>query len=180
MAGMDIDEDFTVFVRSRQRALVRAAYLVCGDHHAAADLVQGALTKAACRWEQLRDGSPEAYVRRIVYRDAISRWRKLRREQSYDVQTPELQQLAGAAARDLAQEWVSGADVRAAVKDLPPRQRAILVLRYYEDLSEAQIADVLEISPGTVKSQAHSALRNLRAALPELSAVLAGEEGAQP
>ncbi len=179
MAGPDIDEDFAVFVRSRQRALVRAAYLVCGDHHAAQDLVQGALAKAAGRWNQLGEGAPEAYVRRIVYHDAISLWRKLRREQPYDVQAPELQQLAGATAPDAAQEWVSGADVRVALIGLPPGQRAVLVLRYYEDLSEAQIAEVLQVSPGTVKSQAHSALRNLRAALPELAAALAGEEGAQ-
>ncbi len=102
------DEDFAVFVRARQQALVRAAYLVCGDHHAAQDLVQGSLAKLAARWEQVRDGSPEAYVRRIVYRDAISRWRRTRRENPYDAGSRELVRLAGADDRDPAQEWVAG------------------------------------------------------------------------
>lgn len=171
------DEDFAVFVRARQQALVRAAYLVCGDHHAAQDLVQGALAKLAARWEQVRDGSPEAYVRRIVYRDAISAWRRTRRESPYDAGPPELVRLAGADDRDPAQEWVAGADVRAALAELPPRQRAVVVLRYYEDLPEAQIAEVLGISQGTVKSQAHKAMRNLRILLPDLAPTLTGERG---
>ncbi len=172
-----VDAGFALFARSRQRALLRAAYLVCGDHHAAQDLVQGALAKAAARWEQLQDGSPEAYVRRIVYRDAISTWRKTRRESVYDPDSPQMESLVGAGHRDPAQEWVAGADVRAALAQLPPRQRAVLVLRYYEDLPETQIADVLGISPGTVKSQAHRALRSLRAMLPELAPVLAEQGG---
>lgn len=174
------DEDFAVFVRARQRALVRAAYLVCGDHHAAQDLVQGAVAKLAGRWEQVRDGYPEAYVRRIVYRDAISAWRRTQKESPYAGESPELERLAGADDRDPAEEWVAGADVRAALAELPPRQRAVLVLRYYEDLSEAQIADVLGISRGTVKSQSHGALRNLRVLLPDLAPALAGEGGESP
>lgn len=163
-----MEADFANFVRARQQTLVRAAYLVCGDHHLAEDVVQGALAKVARRWEQLREGNPEGYVRTIIYRDAISAWRKVRRE------TPRAMHIEGAAhrlvARDPARDWVDGAEVRAALAQLPPRQRAIVVLRYYEDLSEAQIAEVLGISAGTVKSQAHNAVRNLRAYL-DVSAI---------
>lgn len=74
------DEDFVAFVEARRRALEASAYLMCGDRHLAQDLVQEALVKVAARWERLSEGSPEAYARRVMYRDAVSRWRKLRRE----------------------------------------------------------------------------------------------------
>ena len=76
----EVDPDFAGYVVSRQRRLVRAAYLVCGDEHLAQDLVQQALTKLALRWNRLRDGNPDAYVNRILYRDAVSWWRRIRRE----------------------------------------------------------------------------------------------------
>lgn len=173
---MQVDDDFRAFVRARQDALFRAAVLVCGNHHTAQDLLQEAFAKLASRWEQVRHGSPEAYVRTILYRDAVSHWRKWRRESPYDVQAPGVP-FAGAADRDLTGEWVSGADVRAALSQLPPRQRAVLVLRYYEDLPEEQIAGVLGISRGTVKSQASRALASLRRLLPDLAPALAGEGG---
>ena len=174
---MQVDDDFRAFVRARQDALLRAAVLVCGNHHTAQDLLQEAFAKLASRWEQVRDGSPEAYVRTILYRDAVSHWRKWRRESPYDVQAPDGVVLATVAGRDHTGEWVSGADVRAALAQLPPRQRAVLVLRYYEDLPEEQIAEVLGVSPGTVKSQASRALANLRRLLPDLAPALAGEGG---
>lgn len=175
--GMEADEDFVVFVRARQQALLRSAVLICGDHHTAQDLLQDAFAKLASRWEQVKDGSPDAYVRRILYRDAVSRWRKWGRERPYDVQSPTGGFVGRSDGRDAAGAWVAGADVRAALAQLPPRQRAVLVLRYYEDLSEVQIAEALGISTGTVKSQASGALANLRRLLPELAPALAGEGG---
>lgn len=174
---MQVDDDFRDFVRARQDPLLRAAVLMCGNHHLAQDLLQDALAKLASRWDQVRHGSPEAYVRRILYRDAISHWRKWRREPPYDVHSPDGEFVTRAVARDNAAEWVAGAHVREALGQLAPRQRAVLVLRYYEDLSEEQIAEILGISRGTVKSQASSALANLRRLLPELEPVLAGEGG---
>lgn len=174
---MEVDEDFLDFVRARQEPLLRAAVLVCGDHHKAQDLLQEAFAKLASRWEQVRGGAPDAYVRRILYRDAVSHWRKWRRERPYDVHAPDGEFAAQASARDDVEDWVSGSEVRAALADLAPRQRAVLVLRYYEDLSEEQIAEILGVSRGTVKSQASKALANLRRQLPELEPAPAGEGG---
>lgn len=79
------EQEFVAFVRASQHRLLRAAYLVCGDHHTAQDLLQEAYVKTASRWEQVRDGAPEAYIRRILYRDAVSRWRKVGRERPVDM-----------------------------------------------------------------------------------------------
>ncbi|MCK0112947.1 SigE family RNA polymerase sigma factor [Ornithinimicrobium sp. F0845] len=177
MSSVQVDEDFLDFVRARQDPLLRAAVLMCGNHHLAQDLLQDALAKVASRWDQVRHGSPEAYIRRILYRDAISHWRKWRREQPYDVHSPDGDFVTRHAGPDRADEWVEGAEVRAALGELAPRQRAVLVLRYYEDLPEEQIAEILGISRGTVKSQASSALANLRRLLPGLEPVLTGEGG---
>ena len=76
----EVDEEFARYVRARQHRLLRAAYLVCGDAHLAEDLLQGALVKLAPRWDRVRDENPDAYVRRILYRDAVSSWRRTRRE----------------------------------------------------------------------------------------------------
>ncbi len=158
-------DDYVAFVRARQDALLRAAYLICGDHHLAEDLVQEALVKLASRWERLRDEAPEAYVRRILYRDAVSRWRRVRRERLVDHQD-EQGVMAATVVPDLTERWVEGAQVRAALALLPPRQRAVMVLRYFEDLSEAEIAETLGVARGTVKSQASDAIRTLRRLVP--------------
>src|SRR5580765_1199140 len=76
----EVDEEFARYVRARQHRLLRAAFLVCGDVHLAEDLLQGALAKLATRWERLRTENPDAYVRKILYRDAVSSWRRTRRE----------------------------------------------------------------------------------------------------
>ncbi|MFK5583780.1 SigE family RNA polymerase sigma factor [Serinicoccus sp. LYQ131] len=164
--SVQIDEEFAGFVRARQHQLVRAARLYCGDFHAAEDLVQDALVKLASRWESVREGSPDAYVRRILYRDTVSRWRKWGREVPYAAAPGERDRWDEDAAPAEVDDWVEGADVRAALAQLPPRQRAVVVLRYFEDLSELEIAEALGCAPGTVKSQASKALRNLRELLP--------------
>lgn len=174
-----VDEEFAGFVRARQHQLVRAARLYCGDHHAAEDLVQDALVKLASRWESVREGSPDAYVRRILYRDAVSRWRKWGREVPYAGQPGEPDRWDGDPAPAQVDAWVEGADVRAALRQLPPRQRAVIVLRYFEDLSEVDIAEVMGCAPGTVKSQASKALANLRDLFPARAADAATGGGAR-
>jgi RNA polymerase sigma-70 factor (sigma-E family) len=170
------EQEFVAFVRASQHRLLRAAYLVCGDHHTAQDLLQEAYAKTASRWAQVSDGAPEAYIRRILYRDAVSRWRKVGREQPMDMGAPD-SIFVRMPSSDDPTSWVDRAQVRVALDQLPPRQRAVLVLRYYEDLSEEQIADLLGIRPGAVKSQASRALAHLRRLLPELAPALAGEGG---
>ncbi|OLT40941.1 hypothetical protein BJF86_03710 [Serinicoccus sp. CNJ-927] len=173
-AAGDTDREFADFVRARQHQLVRAARLFCGDHHAAEDLVQDALVKLGSRWESVRHGSPDAYVRRILYRDAVSRWRKWGREVPYAAQPGERDLLDSTSDRGVVDGWVAGADVREALGRLPARQRAVVVLRYFEDLSEVQIAEALGCSPGTVKSQASKALATLRQVMPTLGEVEVG------
>jgi RNA polymerase sigma-70 factor (sigma-E family) len=148
-------EAFDSFARARMRELLRFAHVLTGDRDRAADLVQDALERTLLAWPRIvRKDDPEGYVRRAIVNRHVSVWRRLRREQLV-AQTPET-----------AYESRSGHDVElwAALATLPPRQRAVLVLRYYEDLSEADCAAVLGCSVGTVKSQAWKALARLRAA----------------
>ena len=161
----ELGEDLVAFVRARQDALLRSAYLICGDHHLAEDLLQDAFAKLARRWERVRDEQPEAYVRKILYRDTISRWRRSRREHLVDHQDPG-GLMAAQQVPDGTTGWLTADQVREALRLLPPRQRAVMVLRYFEGLSEAEIAGALGIAPGTVKSQASDAIRTLRRLIP--------------
>lgn len=156
-------QEFEAWAAPRQRGLLRSAILLTGDQSSAEDLVQDALLKVADRWSRLRHEAPEAYARRIIYNAAVSRWR-LRRRESPRADVPEV------SVPGRSEAWLAGADVRAALQRLTPRQRAVLVLRYYDDLSEQQIAQTLGVTPGTVKSQAHVALRRLREELAVLDA----------
>lgn len=160
----EVDADFADYVRARQRRLLRAAYLVCGDEHLAQDLLQGALIKLALNWSKVKDEHPDAFVRRILYRDAVSAWRKRRREVlGRDDAIGELHALQPAGDQD------QHLDLMRALHQLPPRQRAVIVLRYFEDRTEHEAADALGVSVGTVKSQTHDAVRRLRILLPDLS-----------
>lgn len=167
---MDADEQaFSRWAGERQLALLRTAVLLTGDRHRAEDLVQEALTQVALRWRRLESGHPEAYARQVIVRRNVSWWRKHRREVVLDVHdgaAPVAGDTAGAERRIVLDR---------ALAALTPRQRATVVLRYYEDLSERETADALGVSVGTVKSQAHLALRRLREASPEL-AELIGED----
>jgi RNA polymerase sigma-70 factor (sigma-E family) len=157
-AGDEAYDAFDQFVRARMPALLRFAYAVTGDPHVAADLVQDALEKTGVHWTRIeRTADPEAYVKRAIINGRISRWRKLRRETLMDSLPEPRQTATGPTGRD-QELW----DLLAT---LPRRQRAVLVLRFYEDMSEQQIADTLGCAPGTVKSQASKALAKLRAAL---------------
>ena len=147
MAGPGFDE----FVAARSGALLRTAYLLTRDHALAEDLLQTALTKAWFSWGRI-DTSPEAYVRRILVTTYASWWRrKWNGEQATD-ELPE----AGRA------DSVGDTDLWTALGRLPKRQRAVVVLRYFEDLTEAETARVLGCSVGTVKSQTAKAFAKLR------------------
>ena len=165
---------FTAFVAARQHALLRTAYLVTGDRRLAEDLLQDALVKVAARWERLRDGEPEAYARRILYRDAVSWWRRHRREVLVDLAVPSALPAAGADDERVTSRLV----LAQALARLTVKQRAVLVLRFYEDLSEVETAGLLGVSVGTVKSQTHAALGRLRATAPELADLLTTGDGA--
>ena len=156
-------EDFEAFVAARYGALLRTAYLLTGDHHDAEDLLQQSLVKAVGAWRRIQ-GDPEPSVRTILVRQNVSRWRSRRwRELTTDT-PPETVVVEDGAEDRLA--------LHRAIGVLAPRQRAVIVLRYYEDLTEVQTAHALGISVGTVKSQTRDALRRLRDVVPGLADVL--------
>jgi RNA polymerase sigma-70 factor (sigma-E family) len=150
---------FAEFATSRHGALYRYAYLLTGDRGLAEDLVQEALVKTYVGWHRLRDpNNAEAYTRRAITTTAIGWWRRKswRAERPHD-DVPDRPADADDAT---ARIWLWNE-----LQKLPPRQRAALVLRYYEDLTETQTAEILGCSVGTVKSQVSDALKKLRARL---------------
>lgn len=156
-------EEFAAFVARRQHALLRAAYLVVGDERLAEDLLQNALVKLATRWHRVREDRPEAYLRTILYRDAVSWWRRHRRERLVAV-APE-----PPARADPADDATLRLVFARALAALTAKQRAVLVLRYFEDRTERDTAEILGVSVGTVKSQTHVALRRIVELSPELA-----------
>jgi RNA polymerase sigma-70 factor (sigma-E family) len=155
--------EFAEFVDARWSALYRTAYLMLGDHASAEDLVQAALAKAYSSWARIRTvEAPDAYVRRILVTTALSWWRRKSWGREHPTETLPEALIDGPADGVAQREWVW-----AEVRRLPSRPRAVVVLRYYEDLTEQQIADLIGCSPGTVKSQAHAALATLRGRLGE-------------
>jgi len=154
------------YVAARWTALYRTAYLLTGSHVDAEDLAQSTLVKAYRSWNRITaTASPDAYVRRIMTNTFISSRRPLRvaRERLVD-RVPEHPAAPEDGELDRMRLWPY-------IVSLPPKQRAVIVLRYYEDLTEQQIADALGCSPGTVKSNASLALQSLRTRM-------ADEEGA--
>jgi RNA polymerase sigma-70 factor (sigma-E family) len=159
---VETDEDaFRAFVVARRPALLRSALLLTGDYHLAEDLVQTALSRLALHWSRVAaSGAPEAYVRRILFTSHVSWWRRPRVREV----------LADPPDRSIVDVGVEDRLVlRAALAKLTPKQRAVLVLRYYEDFTEVQVAELLGIGVGTVKSQTRHALGRLRILAPELS-----------
>jgi RNA polymerase sigma-70 factor (sigma-E family) len=158
------EDRFTDFVRAHSASLFRTAYLLTGDHQRAEDLLQSTLVRVYQRWARIETMErPVAYARKVLVSQSASWWRRRSSHES------PLQ------LRD-EPEWGSGVEsfaeherVWEAVLTLPPRQRAVMVLRYYEDLSEAEIAETLGMAPGTVKSHAHQATRRLSGLLAEPS-----------
>lgn len=147
--------DFESFMRARLPHLIKFGCALTADEHAAADLVQDALERTLVKWSRIH-GDPEPYIRRAMVNRSISVWRKLGREKVTD-RVPERP----------AEEPGHDEALFAALRQLPPRQRAVIALRYLEDLTEAETARVLGCAVGTVKSQANSAMATLRTLLEE-------------
>ena len=159
-------DEFAVFVATRQRQLQRTAWLLTGDWQAAEDLVQSALAKTWRHWRRVRDAEdPDAYVRRIIFNSFASSWRRRWRGEEPTEHLPET------AIPDVTDDVALRLSVQAALAQLSRRQRAVVVLRYFDDMSEAQVAHVLGCAIGTVKSTTGKALGRLRAE-PSLNGLL--------
>lgn len=155
---MDARADFDAFVGARSSALLRTAYLLTRDHALAEDLLQTALTKAWFAWRRI-DGDPEAYVRKILVNTYATWWRRRWNGEHATDELPEPATTGRSSAHDRSD---ASHDLWTALGRLPRKQRAVVVLRYFEDLSEAETARVLGCSAGNVKSQASRALAKLR------------------
>src|SRR5687767_3356480 len=150
--------DFEEWLLAREGSLHRTARLLTHDTHAAQDLVQTTLAKLYLAWDRISDrDNVDAYARRILVNEHRSTWRRASTRREFTTDTPPDR---GETSREY--DGVRDA-VWAFVGTLPPRQRAVIVLRYYEELTEPEVAELLGISVGTVKSQAHRALAALRA-----------------
>lgn len=163
------DARFSSFVAARGTALMRTAYLLTGNSRDAEDLLQDVLAKTYAAWPRIRStDAAESYVRVALPRAAASWWRRRRREVVV-ADPPDHASSAVDSFTDRSEMWDH-------LRALPPRQRAVLVLRYYENLSEAEIAEALRCSTGTVKSQASKALANLRRRMPRTTTPSTAEE----
>jgi len=167
-------ETFDAYVRERWVPLLRTATLLTGDRHDAEDLVQETLVRAAQHWSRVDPATADAYVRRILYTRSVDAWR-WRRRQPDPVDGSALPEVA-----DVRASHPGAADTRLtlaeALQRLTPRQRAVLVARFYEDRTEVDTARVLDCSVSTVKSQTRHALERLRNLAPELASTFDREE----
>jgi RNA polymerase sigma-70 factor (sigma-E family) len=158
--------DFDEFVLGHSGRLLRSAVLLLGDREDAEDLLQEVLERMYAAWQRIDD--PTAYAHRAVLRAAINRWRRRRRRPQVPLGTHDV------ATSDPTASVSEREPVLDALRCLPARQRAVLVLRYFEDLSEAQVADVLGCSTGTVKRHASRGLQRLRDLLDDPAVGLRG------
>jgi RNA polymerase sigma-70 factor (sigma-E family) len=159
-------EGFEEFVYARQRSLIRTAYLLTGDAHLAEDLLQTVLARVAFRWPKLaRSGDVEAYARKALVNQHLS-WRRRKSVELPSVAVPE-------RGRSHDEATVRRLALREALAKLTPHQRTVLVLRFFEDRTEHDTAQLMGCSLGTVKSQTHHALGRLRILAPELADLLA-------
>jgi RNA polymerase sigma-70 factor (sigma-E family) len=167
----EFDERFTAFVRSRSEHHLRMATLLTGSPDAAEDLVQASLLKLYRVWPRIDTSSdPDAYLRRIIVNTRRSWWRARWRQETPVPEVPE-----ATAGGDAAERHAVGTLVRQALGRLPRQQRAVLVLRYCEDLPETEVAALLGCSAGTVKTHAHRGLRALRESLRDLDSFAVNE-----
>ncbi len=170
MSDRTRDAEFSAYMAARQPALLRTAYLLTGERASAEDLVQTAFAKLYLSWDKVQNrDSLDGYVRRILVNEHNSLWRRAWKRTEV---TTEL-----VPDRVVSDEYDEGrvAAVWELVHTLPRKQRAVIVLRYYEQLSEAEIAAILGVSAGTVKSQASRALAALRQRVPH-ALIPGGEE----
>jgi RNA polymerase sigma-70 factor (sigma-E family) len=170
------EAQFEEFVAARSRSLGRTAYLLTGDRHLAEDLLQQALLATARHWRAIHS-NPEAYARRALFHQHISWWRRRRHlTEVYDEKFADRaatdSALTGSAVTDRSDLRLS---LDQALRQLTDKQRAVLVLRYYEDLTEADTAKFLGIGVGTVKSTTRQALARLRVVAPHLADLLGAD-----
>ncbi len=161
------DDEYTAYIEAAWSRLFRTAHALTGDQHEAEDLLQAALVKAYSSWGRVRAADDrDAYVRRMLVNQLLSWRRRVRHRAEVPTDAPPERATPGpeTAVTEATAMWH-------ALATLPPRRRAVVVLRYYEDLSEREIANLLRIAPGTVKSQCSAALRSLR---DELSTTTSG------
>ena len=161
-----MDDELADFVRARYPHLLRRGYLLTGSQLAAEDLVQEALARCCTAWRRRPVNEPDAYVQRVMINVLISRSRLRRFREDATANVPEV------AASDLTSQHADRDAVWRALQRTPPRQRAVLVLRFYEDMTESEIAACLDITVGTVRSQTAKGLARLR----ELAPTVTGTE----
>lgn len=155
------EQDFRIFVQGIAASLHRTAYLLCGDWYLADDLVQEALAKTYSHWRKVqRADSPSAYVRRILINESRRGWRRNKNNMVHSGG-----EVADIPVSDMSDGVVNRAELRQALQSLPERQKATVVLRYLEGLSERETAAALGCSEGTVKSQTSKALQKLKSVL---------------
>ena len=145
------DDGFDAFVQDTSARMMTAARLLTGSSQLTEDLVQEAYTRTYARWPQVRDGQPYAYARKVMLNRHLDWWRRPWRE------LPRSEVDTGSAPGDHAVQLASSDQVRRALAGLTRKERSVIVLRYFEDASEAEIAEALGIAPGTVKSTANRA-----------------------
>lgn len=163
------DDDFSAYATAAWPVLYRRAYLLSGQHADAEDIAQQTLIRVRRHWGKVRRAaSMDAYVLRMLTNAFLSSRRPARVTREVVTAVPDRVDGAHGSPRPsgpVATDFDPRGEIWPLILALPERQRAVLVLRYYEDLSESEIAEVLEVTPGTVKSTAHRALANLRTAL---------------
>jgi RNA polymerase sigma-70 factor (sigma-E family) len=170
------EREFEEWVRARTPTLARSAFLLTGDVHGAEDLVQDTLVRIADHWHKLhRTGSPDAYARQVMHRLSIDRWRR-RRVRVQEVAHDEAGLAAGVAVTGPDEAAGDRILVGQALGRLTPKQRAVLMLRFHQDLSERETAEVLGCSISTVKSQTRVALARIRELAPDILAGFSEEE----
>jgi RNA polymerase sigma-70 factor (sigma-E family) len=166
-------DDYAAFVRGRSHALLRSAYLLTGDQHLAEDLVQEALARTHRAWSRLHEaGNAEAYARRIMYHMQVSVWRRRKVAVGLPGDLPDRPD----PGSDDAESIVRRMAVERALRALSAKQRAVVVLRYFEDQTEAEAAEMLGVSVSTIKTQTARAFDRLRKLVPELREFRTTEE----
>ena len=159
------DEEFTAFVAAHQADLLRTAWLLVGDAHRAEELTQQALVRTYAAWSRAGAGDPLAYARRVLVNLRTDSWRRRRREVLVDELPEDAAGLGAHPARDTAADHADRDRLVRALAALTPKQRRVVVLRHLVGLPEADVADHLGVSVGTVKSTSSRALALLREAL---------------
>jgi RNA polymerase sigma-70 factor (sigma-E family) len=160
----ETERDFTAFVEARTAVLFRTAMALTGHRQQAEDLLQTVLSRAFSRWGELSRGRPEAYLRKAMYLQCVSRWRLRSYGQELLIGT-----LPDTGEPDQTGRVDLSLALRAALQQLGRKQRAVLVLHYLEDLPDDDISEIIGCRPSTVRSQIARALERLRVLCPELN-----------